>query len=152
MMLTPLQLQASQYWDIRELVCPHTYALHGQNAWRFLNPMFLEHILWLRRDVHKRPMISNTYHRGGKYTQRGVRCNKCQLVIDANNTGLVYLSFHRLAQALDYTVVGLTAEEARNEIREKQYSAPHPFRLERDKSWVHTDICDYGVQLYEFNG
>ena len=43
--------------------------------------------------------------------QRGLRCNLCPIV---SNKQSLYLSAHILGKAGDFTVRGLTAEEARN--------------------------------------
>ena len=45
--------------------------------------------------------------------QRGLRCNLCHIV---SNKQSLYLSAHILGKAGDFTVRGLTAEEARNKI------------------------------------
>ena len=55
------------------------------------------------------PMVCNT----SNHTQRGIRCNRCKLVREKSEP---YLSAHILGKAGDFTVVGLSAEEARQSI------------------------------------
>jgi hypothetical protein len=84
--------------------------------------------------------------------QRGLRCNLCQLVKEKD---VVYLSPHPLGKAGDFTVVGMTAEEARKRIKEMQHLLPCPIRMEKGVSWLHFDVLpQYGIdqKVYEFKG
>ena len=69
-------------------------------------------------------------------TQRWLRCNLCPIV--ANKQSL-YLSAHILGKAGDFTVRGLTAEEARNKIIQNAYLLPYPIRMEKNVTWLHID-------------
>ena len=69
-------------------------------------------------------------------TQRGFRCNLCQLV-SSNQT--IYLSAHILGKAGDFTVCGFTAEEARNKIIQNEHLLPYPIRMEKNVTWLHID-------------
>ena len=69
-------------------------------------------------------------------TQRGLRCNLCPIV--ANKQSL-YLSAHILGKAGDFTVRGLTAEEARNKIIQNTHLLPYPIRMEKNVTWLHID-------------
>lgn len=126
--------EIKKFFDIDELVCNHTLARWGQSSWQFLDTAFLETLLIIRRDIIQKPMWCNN-HRTGQY-QRGLRCNRCSMVSSKSS---VYLSAHCLGKAGDFTITGMTAEEARNKIRQCADRLPYPVRLERGVSWLHVD-------------
>lgn len=135
-----------KFFDIDELVCNHVAAKWGDRAWQFLDTDFLHALLIIRRDILKAPMWCNssTLH------QRGLRCNLCELV---QNKKSVYLSAHILGKAGDFTVEGMTAEEARTLIKANAHLLPCNIRLEGGVSWLHIDVLPQeGViaKVYEF--
>lgn len=135
------------YFDIDELVCNHTYAKWGQQAWQFLDTDYLHCLLVIRRDIIKRPMWCN----GTQKKQRGLRCNRCDMV---KNKSTVYLSSHILGKAGDFTITGLSAENARKLIKENAGLLPCNIRMEKGVSWLHFDVLpQYGVtdKVYEFS-
>ena len=134
-----------KYFGIKELVCPHVYELHGESAWQFLDKKLLETLDWLRDNLGK-PIIVNNWAQGGQYSQRGLRCTRCILVIEKVDLRKVYLSAHIQGKAVDFHVVGMTAEEVRQWIIDHADELPYPVRLERDVSWVH---CDTRCNSYE---
>ena len=121
-----------QYFKVKELVCPHTYQRSGENAWQFLSTCYLETLLVIREQILADPMYCNT----SNLNQRGLRCNLCPIV--ANKQSL-YLSAHILGKAGDFTVRGLTAEEARNKIIQNAHLLPYPIRMEKNVTWLHID-------------
>lgn len=121
-----------QYFKVKELVCPHTYQRYGENAWQFLSTYYLETLLVIREQILAAPMYCNT----SNLNQRGLRCNLCPIV--ANKQSL-YLSAHILGKAGDFTVRGLTAEEARNKIIQNAHLLPYPIRMEKNVTWLHID-------------
>lgn len=138
--------QLKPYFNIEELVCNHTYDSWGEKAWQFEDTMFLWCLLVIRRDILKRPMICNT----SKLHQRGLRCNLCKLVKDKKK---LYLSSHLFGKAGDFTIEGMTAEEARKLIRKHADLLPCNIRMERGVSWLHFDVMQqYGVtkKVFEF--
>lgn len=135
-----------KYFSIEELVCPHVAARWGDRAWQFLETEYLSTLLVIRRDILQVPMSCN----GGSFSQRGLRCNICDLV---RNKARPYLSSHILGKAGDFTVSGITAEAARTIISENAELLPHPIRLESDVSWLHIDtLPQMGVttKVYHF--
>lgn len=135
-----------QFFQIRELVCNHTHSEWGERAWQFLDTAYLACLLVIRRDILQLPMICN---HDNAY-QRGLRCNLCQTVKDKTK---LYLSSHVLGQAGDFTVQGITAEEARSRIRNNAHLLPFPIRLEDGVDWLHFDVLpQFGVtaKVYEF--
>lgn len=135
-----------KYFQIRELVCEHTHSKWGERAWQFLDTNYLACLLVIRRDILQLPMTCN--HDGAN--QRGLRCNLCELVFEKAG---VYLSSHVLGKAGDFTVQGITAQEARSRIRNMAHLLPCPIRMEGGVSWLHFDVLpQYGVtdKVYEF--
>ena len=139
---------AHKFFDIEELVCDHVYNAWGEKAWQFLDTEYLHCLLVIRRDILKRPMWCN-----GKFKhQRGLRCNKCDLVKTKSRP---YLSAHVLGKAGDFDVSGMTAQQAREEIKKNKHLLPCNIRMEKDVSWLHFDVLpQYGIEqkVYEFQG
>ena len=134
------------YFDIDELVCNHTFAKFGNAAWQFLDTDYLHCLLIIRRDIIKRAMWCN----GSQKKQRGLRCNRCEMVRGKSS---VYLSAHVLGKAGDFTISGMTAEQARAKIRENADLLPCNIRLEEGVNWLHFDVLpQYGVtaKVYGF--
>ena len=139
------------YFSIEELVCDHTYAKWGERAWRFLDTDFLHCLLIIRRDIIRLPMWCNsrTAH------QRGLRCNRCQMVKEKNQ---VYLSAHCLGKAGDFTITGMKAHDAREKIKANAHLLPCKIRLEKwdaagnEISWLHIDTIfeEKNPTVYEF--
>lgn len=129
-----------QFFDVDELVCNHTFLKWGEASWQFLNTDYLHTLLVVRRDILQAPMTCNY----GIMRQRGLRCNMCPLV---QEKGSVYLSSHLLGKAGDFTIKGMTAEEARQKIRQNAHLLPHPIRMEEGVSWLHIDtLPQWGVE------
>lgn len=131
--------ELGSYFDIVELVCPHTYNKWKDRSWQFLDTTFLHNLLILRRDIIKQPMYCNNWDKQGQFSQRGLRCNICQIVKDKKD---VYLSAHVLGKAGDFDVKSMTAEQARGLILDHQDMLPYPFRLEGKVGWLHFDSLD----------
>ena len=137
-----------KFFQISELVCPHTHSKWGERSWQFLDTAYLHNLLVIRRDILKVPMVCNH----GAQLQRGLRCNRCELV---SQKDAVYLSSHVLGKAGDFTVKGMTAQEARSLIRNNAHLLPYPLRMEGGVSWLHFDVLpQYGInqKVYEFKG
>ena len=135
------------YFDLDELVCPHVYSKWGEKAWQFLDTDYLHCLLIVRRDILQKPMYCN----GKGKTERGLRCNRCSIVRGKSGP---YLSAHVLGKAGDFTVVGMSAEDARKTIKANASKLPCNIRLEKGVSWVHMDVLpQYGVtqKVYEFS-
>lgn len=136
-----------EYFQISELVCKHTHSKWGERSWQFLDTNYLECLLIIRRDILKRPMVCNTKTQN----QRGLRCNCCKLVAEKKS---VYLSSHILGKAGDFTVEGITAQDARSLIRNNANLLPCQIRMESNVSWLHFDVLtQFGInqKVYEFS-
>lgn len=144
--------QLKTYFKVSELVCPHTFQKWGDKSWQFLNTELLETLLALRKEIFNTSMTINN---GSNFTQRGLRCNICQLPKDQTVKGSQYLSAHCLGSAFDCDVKGYTAEEARRKIMANQHMLPYPIRVERAVTWLHFDVYNDGTittKYSEFNG
>lgn len=135
-----------KYFQVRELVCEHTFSKWGERSWQFLSTDYLHNLLVIRRDILQAPMVCNH----DEANQRGLRCNMCELVQEKNGT---YLSSHVLGRAGDFTIKGFTAQEARSRIRNMAHLLPYPLRMEGGVSWLHIDtLPQFGItsKVYEF--
>ena len=128
----------SDFFDIRELVCREVYNKHKEGAWAFLDPSLLDNLLYIRQTLNK-PIWVNSWMVGGKYSQRGMRCNLCSLVAEKTKAGALYVSAHIHGKAVDFDVAGMTASEVRKWVLAHSSLLPHPCRLEDGVSWVHMD-------------
>lgn len=130
------------FFTVKELVCDHTFGKWGEQSWQFLDTDYLHALLIIRRDILKAPMICNT----STAHQRGLRCNLCSLVRDKD---AIYLSAHVLGKAGDFTVSGMTAQEARELIKKNVDKLPCRIRMEAGVTWLHFDVLpQYGVASY----
>lgn len=135
-----------RFFQVRELVCSHVFSKWGERSWQFLSTDYLHNLLVIRRDILQMPMVCN--HDGAE--QRGLRCNICKMVKEKK---AAYLSSHILGRAGDFSVQGLTAQEARSRIRTMQNLLPYPMRMEGGVSWLHIDtLPQFGIteKVYEF--
>lgn len=145
--------ELKQYFDIEELVCNHVLERWGEDAWQFLDTIFLANLLRLRRDVIQRPMYCNN-HKKGVY-QRGLRCNMCELVKSKDRP---YLSAHVLGKGADFSIEGVVDARDMEYMRKRVRLLPgafiSPIRMEKDVSWLHFDVMPnpYGQKIYEFEG
>ena len=132
------------YFDIKDLVCQHTWKNWGEKSWQFLSTEYLHTLLIVRRDILKSAMTCNNWSAGGSFSQRGLRCNICQIVIDKTKSFQSYLSAHVTGNGGDFDVKGMSAEAAR--LRIQSMSAPllYQIRLEADVNWLHFDVYDSG--------
>lgn len=139
--------EVKKYFDIEELVCDHTFNKYGERAWQFLDTDYLHCLLIIRRDIIRLPMWCNSKTQ----KQRGLRCNRCQMVRSKTS---VYLSQHIFGKAGDFTITGMKAEAAREKIKANADLLPCPIRLESGVSWLHFDVMrQYGInqKVYEFS-
>lgn len=141
---------------IEELVCNHTLARFGPDmSWMFLDTKLLEVLYVLKYQILHVPMIINTYHSMGPIAQRGLRCNLCLVPASKTASKQIYLSAHTMGKAVDVVFPAssnMTAEKARRLIKQHSHLLPCNVRIEKNVSWLHIDVFDAGVKVYEFNG
>lgn len=139
--------ELQQYFKVQELVCPHTFSRLGDDSWMIFDTSFLHTLLVIRKDILQVPLIANDYVFGGRNTQRGNRCNMCEIVKEKTTA---YLSAHVLAKAIDVVSSRMTAEEMRVKIKEKKELLPYNIRIEKSVTWLHFDLYDMNVKIFEF--
>lgn len=147
--------KVSNYFKIQELVCPDVYKKFGDKSWQFLDTELLHTLLVLRTEILNCGMVINDWVFGGKSTQRGLRCNLCQIVKDKTIKGQLYVSAHCNGAAVDVVFgskSGMTAEKARQLIKANSHLLPYNVRIEKDVTWLHVDVYDTGQKLFEFDG
>jgi len=153
------RIKEKRYFIIQELVGPEVYQKHGNSSWFVLSTELLETILFIREKKGKE-MTVNTWHKGGRFSQRGHRANVQEIVQKKTVEGILYTSAHPLGQAVDFTFKGETAEETRMWLIEIQDELPHKIRLEHKYvstripiTWVHLDLkyFEFNPKVYLFN-
>lgn len=137
------------YFDIRELTCPHVYDKFREYAWNFFDPRLLDTLLVIREKIGKSIYVNN-WDMGGNFTQRGFRCNICPLVKEKTALEKLYVTAHNQGMGVDFDVKGMSAEEVRKWIVDNKIFLPHPIRLESDVNWVHLDVRTDGMQAVTF--
>lgn len=135
--------ELGKYFKLNELVCPHVFARYGTVAWQFLDTEALRVLLILRTVVLCVPLVCNT----GKHTQRGLRCNLCDLVKSATAKNAIYMTPHGMGRAWDLTSPQMTAQEMRKKILANMDKFPMPIRIELDVTWLHIDTYDNGKNI-----
>ena len=109
------------YFDIRELTCPHVYDKFREYAWNFFDPRLLDTLLVIREKIGK-PIYVNNWDMGGNFTQRGFRCNICPLVKEKTALEKLYVTAHNQGMGVDFDVKGMSAEEVRKWIVDTRFS------------------------------
>lgn len=138
-------MKIQDYFSITELACPHIYNKFREYAWNFFDPRLLDTLLVIREAINK-PIYVNNYDMGGKYDERGYRCNICAIPKDKTRLEKLYMSAHCQGMAVDFDVKGMSAEEVRKWIKDNQILLPHPIRIETDVNWVHIDTRSDGFR------
>lgn len=145
--------EVSKYFKVQELVCPHCYNKFSETSWQFISTELLSTLYILRTKIFNKPITINTWKAGGQFSQRGLRCNMCQLV---KNKSSIYLSAHCLGKAIDFNVKDLDSNAVNNIVRQNAELFEYPIRLEANTDgWSHIDVYqpkDSSKKLLEFNG
>ena len=140
-----------EYFDLPELVCEDVYNEYGERAWQFFDSRLLITLDTIRDRIGK-PIFVNDWQIHGSYSQRGLRCFRCDLVKAKIKVGEMYMSAHCLGKGADFDVQGLLAEEVRLWITAHANWWPYHIRLEKGVSWVHLDVFDSSEQkVYLFD-
>lgn len=126
------------HFDIRELVPESIWKRYGDSSIWFIDPRVFEFMNFIRNRYGK-PVIINTWHTGGKFTERGFR-------IPTTSIGSK-LSQHKFGRAADFNVHGMTPDEVRADImaNQEEFIAAGLTTIEDGEfapTWVHAD-CRY---------
>lgn len=139
----------------KELVCPHVYAKYGERSIKFMRKEILETIDIIRNVIICAPLIINN---GKTYTQRGLRCNICELCANKTKAGKMYLTAHSFGAGLDFSSPKYTADQLREMILANQDKLPYKIRMESGvdaPTWVHIDVLcepEQKEKVYIFKG
>lgn len=139
--------------SVKEIVCPHVYKKYGDRAIKFLDRDLIAVIEVIRNDILKSPIYINN---GSTLTQRGLRCNICDLCSTKTKNNKMYLSGHVLGRALDFTCKDYTPDEVRSLILNNANLLPCKIRMESAidaPTWVHIDTVvaeDQTDKVYVF--
>ena len=142
-------MSIKNYFQIQELVCPHMYDKFREYVWNFFDPRLLDTLLVIREAINK-PIYVNNWDMGGEFSQRGFRCNRCNLVKEKTALEKLYVTEHSQGMGIDFDVKDMTAEEVRKWIVSNKILLPHPIRLESDVNWVHLGVRTDGMQAITF--
>jgi hypothetical protein len=135
--------ELKEYFIIQELVGRRTYKKYGERAFKFFRTEALESLLITRKGLGRSITINN-WHRGGRFSQRGLRTNVQNMFKQYFSKGRLYLSGHVLACAFDFDVKGMTPNQVRKWIQDNAHRYPCKIRLERKLrgkfiNWTHLD-------------
>ena len=131
----------------KELVCPHVYAKYGERSIKFMRKEILETIDVIRNKIICAPIVINN---GKNCTQRGLRCNICELVANKTKAGKLYLTAHSFGAGLDFSSPKYTANQMRDMILKNQHLLPYKIRMESPidaPTWVHIDVLCEPTQV-----
>jgi len=148
-----------KYFSIEELVDRRTVETHGNDSWNFFNTDALAVLLIFREGINK-PFYVNSWNWGGRYDERGLRTNVCDIVKGKTRRNQLYLSGHVLGCAFDFKVKGMSSDNVRQWALDNAELFPCKIRLEnmilrtgRTISWVHVDVIqdENNPLVYLFN-
>ena len=129
-----------KYFKIQDLVCPHTLKSWTDKSWMFIDTEILHTLLVLRKEILKVPLVCNTK----TLTQRGLRCNLCEINKDKTERDVLSLSAHSNGKGFDLSSPDMSAEQMRKKIMQHADLLPYPVRIEEDVNWLHIDCYDMG--------
>lgn len=134
-------------FEAHELLCPHVLARDGDSGLKYIDPRLKEWLEWFSRAIGK-PVYVNNYKWGGDKSQRGLRCNLCDLVVEKTKKKILYATAHIRFQAVDFNVKGMNPDQVREWIEDHQEEMPHPIRIEKDtKGWTHVDVVNTSFKM-----
>lgn len=140
-------MKIAQDFIIQEFVPKSIYKKFGKNSIWFVDPYLIKFCQWLR-DYTQAPITINDWHRGGNYSESGLRD-------PLTSTGAKY-SQHKFGKAVDIKVAGHLPETVREIIREN-FSVLRDWygitTIEKDTpTWTHVDTRYTGLdELLQIN-
>ena len=125
-------MKVSNNFYIQEFVPPEIYERYGDSSIWFINKKIVL-LTQFVRDRHGKPVIANNWHTGGNLKNRGFRMPNCKVGGK--------LSQHKFANAVDYDIVGMTADEQREDQKKNfdLYSKYGLTTIEENVRWNHND-------------
>ena len=140
-----------KYFVIQEFVGPRTYKKYGESAWKFIDFRLLHTILIIREGIGK-PITGNTWHKKGRFKERGLRTNLQSIFRKYFKKWRLYLSAHILGKGFDFDVQGMSVSEVHEWIIDNAYLFPYKIRLELGVTWNHLDVIweEKNLKIYQF--
>lgn len=135
-----------KYFKLHELLPKELYKDENQ-GWELFDEKLLRTIDIVREIVGV-SLICNNWKFGGNRNLSGFRPSNCAI-------GARY-SAHKKGLAVDLISAKKSAHEMRELIKSNQDKLPCNIRLEKwdsngnEISWLHIDVVDKGVKVYEF--
>lgn len=154
-----IEQRLRQYFQFHELVDKQTYETFGDNSWQFFDTDTLHSLLILREGINL-PFEVNDWYWGGRYDERGLRTNICDIVYKKTIKKRLYLSGHVLGKAFDFKVKGMNSDDVRQWAVDNGDLFPCKLRFENINSatgktitWVHFDTkyIESKPKIYLFN-
>ena len=135
-----------KYFKLYELLPKEIY-IDEYFGWDFFDRRLLETIDVVR-EILNIPLVCNNWHAGGDRNLCGFRDKNCK--IGAKN------SAHKKGMAADLISPKITASKMRELIKLNKDKLPYNVRIEKwdsngkEITWLHIDVIDKGVKVYEF--
>jgi len=143
-------MKKTTHFKLEELVCPHVMKRDGQKGWRYVQPVLIDFLDWLRTSLGVPVYVNTHVFSWGDMDQRGLRCNLCELVKSKTLNGTLYLSGHIFGLAADINAEGKTSNELRDWLLNNmdkffdKFTQYRPqYRLESSHyapTWTHIDF------------
>jgi len=133
-----------KHFKIYELTDPVTYKAYGEQAWDFFTDEILMSIDGVR-DFFGVSVTANDWYWRGNLQWRGYRPKWCQIGATRSQ--------HRICNAVDCDIKGISAEHARQEIvaNKDDPRLQHIMRLEGEVNWLHLDCKPTENRIRVFN-
>jgi len=124
------------YFLVQELVSKRVYDLHGDMSIALIPLVELVTLIQLKDHFQRTIYLNTWYWDKNGYDGKAYR----DLKEETGSKG----SQHRIAKGFDPKIVGLTAQEVRDDIVQHQHKFPNIRRLEGGVGWVHYDSKNTG--------
>jgi hypothetical protein len=139
----------TRHFKIHEIVCQHVFKKYSeQQLWSYFDERLLITIDFLGDQFGT--AYANNWFWGGDKSQRGYRCNLCQLIRESTDAGQTNCSAHARAQAADLIFKNFTATQIRLWIGKNYQLLPFPIRVERNVDWLHIGVDNWGTNKVEY--
>jgi len=144
-------MKKTRFFEIYELVCPDVYNRDGNKAFRYFRPVLLDFLDWFREEIDML-VIVNDWYWGGRYDERGYRCNLCPTV---TSKMYLYVSGHMLGAGVDFVVKGMNADTVKKWIGAnihrffEKYKYRAKCRMEDSETattWTHIDFYEHELK------
>jgi len=132
-------LYIPKHFKLQELVPANIYTTFGETAWQFMDSRILMNLDFIRNTLGLAVNVNGNKFNYRGFDDGGYRTNQSQ---------------HLFGRAIDFDVVGMTAEQVREWLRLNYRLLPEPnIWVEDDVTWVHMDVrYSDGLGMHLFKG